>query len=140
MFSFPRSTAQDRAGLEPAASYHHMLRTAIFIWCTLKIKNSVSCHPDCLHSCGPEEEVDLGQQGTFFSVDSLDRSSVKAFSSVRSPYRQDKGPLAPCGHEASHVVLVKEAAVEGRRVAVGRNAFSLCLLSHTQVGLAYSRT
>lgn len=131
MFYFPRSTAQDHAGLEPAASYHHMLQTAIFIWCTLKIENSVACHTDCLHSCGPEEEVDLGQQGTFFSVDSLDRSSFKTFSSVHSPYRQDKGLLAPCGHEDSHVVLVKEAAVGGKGSCGKECLFSVSTFTHS---------
>lgn len=140
VFYFPRSTAQDSAGLEPAASYHHLVQTVIFIWCTLNIKNLVACHTDCLHSCGPEEGVDLGQQGTFFSVDSLERSSVKTFSGVHSPYRQDRGPLAPCGHEDSRVVLVMEAAVEEGRVAVGRSGFFLCPLLHTQVGFAHSRT
>lgn len=58
------------------------------------------------------------------------RSKLSQVFTVHTDMTRD-GYVVPCGL----VVLVKEAAVEE-----GRNAFFLCLLSHTQVGLACSRT
>lgn len=69
------------------------------------------------------------------------REALSKLSQVFTVHiRQDRGPLDPCGHEDSRVVLVMEAAVEEGRVAVGRSAFFLCPLLHTQVGFAHSRT